>query len=374
MSRKTNTNDDFAAAVASLVSNGGAGNNNDDGDVKRMSSALESIKDDGVDMERLRAQELNEMDVHDRNTILNEIHGVDNRALQETPELISDSLLELQKQMEPLLADRPRLKTSFIFREEYAIRFLRREFFDVPKAATRMVKNLEYLEAFFGPETLSRNLTLQDLGKEETKLLKEGCLQVLPSRDRVGRRIIAWVGNYGLGYSMKACVRVHRRLQTKLLFVILLIMIHHQLIMIYLLCFFIPFHQQTRVILYVYFSVSEDVDTQRKGVVELVIVPNPQKMFESFVDAHKTAQASLSDRREAETTAAAAIDTNDIDTNEESQELHQSRKNAPADWLEATVLRSSGIHLCLPPFHPIATYMFKQVFLMREYNHGGLSL
>ena len=145
------------------------------------------------------------MDFHDRNTILNEIHGVDIRGLQETPELISNSLLELQGQVQSMVTERPNLKT-FVFREEYAIRFLRREFFDIQKAAIRMVKNLEYLEAYFGPEILNRNLTLQDLGKEETKLLKDGCLQVLPSRDRVGRRIIAWVGNFGLGYSMVACV------------------------------------------------------------------------------------------------------------------------------------------------------------------------
>ena len=317
-------------------------------------------------MERLRAQELNEMDFNDRNTILNEIHGVDIRGLQETPELISNSLLELQRQIQPMLAERPNLKT-FVFREEYAIRFLRREFYDIQKAAARMVKNLEYLEAFFGPETLSRNLTLQDLGKEETKLLKDGCLQVLPSRDRVGRRIIAWVGNFGLGYSMTACVSKIK--DSSFLLMPMLRSPAHS--------FFS--HQQTRVILYVYFSVSEDIDTQRKGVVELVIVPDPQKMFDAFVDAHKAAQKGLSERREEvnSTSTGTAVananananDTTIINQEESQEELDQSRKNASADWLGATVLRSSGIHLCLPPFHPIATYMLKQVFLMRKYNN-----
>ena len=102
-------------------------------------------------------------------------------------------------------------------------------------------------------------------------------------------------------------------------------------------------------------------------------------MFDAFVDAHKAAQENLREEANSTSTTAALANANSnandtamiINNNEEArEELDQSRKNASADWIGATVLRSSGIHLCLPPFHPIASYMLKQVFLMRKYKNN----
>ena len=73
---------------------------------------------------------------------------------------------------------------------------------------------------------------MTDLTKRETKFLREGYVQILPSRDRLGRRILAQMGSYG------------GRRYTKL--------------------------EKFRVKIYLCFTVlAEDVTTQRLGVVSL---------------------------------------------------------------------------------------------------------
>merc|ERR1712183_735404 len=39
------------------------------------------------------------------------------------------------------------------------------------------------------------------MGREEHKLLKVGQLQLMPSRDRSGRRVVVFLGSYGFGFS-----------------------------------------------------------------------------------------------------------------------------------------------------------------------------
>eukprot|EP00534_Pseudo-nitzschia_fraudulenta_P004738 CAMPEP_0201134834 /NCGR_PEP_ID=MMETSP0850-20130426/52862_1 /ASSEMBLY_ACC=CAM_ASM_000622 /TAXON_ID=183588 /ORGANISM="Pseudo-nitzschia fraudulenta, Strain WWA7" /LENGTH=113 /DNA_ID=CAMNT_0047405863 /DNA_START=1 /DNA_END=338 /DNA_ORIENTATION=- len=53
----------------------------------------------------------------------------------------------------------------------------------------------------FGDIALKRPLMMTDLTKREMRYLKKGQLQVLPSRDRVGRRIFAFSGRPNNQYS-----------------------------------------------------------------------------------------------------------------------------------------------------------------------------
>ena len=69
------------------------------------------------------------------------------------------------------------------------MRFLRCELFDVRKAAQRMLKFLDIALELFGEDALRRPIRLSDFSKEEMRYLKKGRYQVLPNRDRSGRRI-----------------------------------------------------------------------------------------------------------------------------------------------------------------------------------------
>jgi hypothetical protein len=83
----------------------------------------------------------------------------------------------------------------------FCIKLLRSELFDIKKAVDRYMLCIDFLVDYFGLFALERPLFLNDLNKEEHKLLKEGQLQLLPSRDRSGRRVAVFLGSFGYGYS-----------------------------------------------------------------------------------------------------------------------------------------------------------------------------
>ena len=98
-------------------------------------------------------------------------------------------------------------KYSYALSDAFRLKFLRAELFDVKKAATRYLKCIDFLVAYFGLVALERPLYLKDLDKAEQKLMREGHCQLMPSRDRFGRRIVVFQGAVGKGYSHRNLVR-----------------------------------------------------------------------------------------------------------------------------------------------------------------------
>ena len=92
-------------------------------------------------------------------------------------------------------------KYSYIRSFWFCIKFLRCELFDIQKSVDRYLSCIDFLVDYFGVFALERPLFLDDLNKEEHKLLKEGQVQLMPSRDRSGRRVVVFLGSYGYGYS-----------------------------------------------------------------------------------------------------------------------------------------------------------------------------
>jgi hypothetical protein len=92
--------------------------------------------------------------------------------------------------------------TVFVLRDEYRLRFLRTTLFDVQKAALRYCKWLDLLVDYFGEIVLTRPPYLTDLDEASCRYLKEGRVQVLPSRDRSGRRILACLRHIGDGTAL----------------------------------------------------------------------------------------------------------------------------------------------------------------------------
>ena len=148
------------------------------------------------------------LSVEDRTAIEEEVHGVSCLAIKETPELLEDSLrkfhLELalidrkpafdraQELLEENPLGRPR---SYIHATGYKLRFLRCVLFDASKAAKRYCKWLDTLLELFGEFALKRPIRMTDLSREGWIFLKKGHNQVLPCRDRSGRRIFCVVPN-----------------------------------------------------------------------------------------------------------------------------------------------------------------------------------
>jgi hypothetical protein len=141
--------------------------------------------------------------------IQEEVHGVNCVTPEETPELLRTSLAKLatildsndvipEQDKKSYLASQ-KLKSSssssttcccYVNTDDFRLRFLRAELFDVHRAARTLTKFLNLVEAVFGSFALERPVRLDDFDKDELKALRKGCIQFLPIRDRSGRRIM----------------------------------------------------------------------------------------------------------------------------------------------------------------------------------------
>ncbi len=190
-----------------------------------------------------------------RNDINEEIHGVRSMACEETPDLLDYSLRQLSSELQNLplhyrtiyhRASNPMINipatrsndndnqsvdnlvknvdaetgdrmdveffseqeippassntaSCYVKSENFQLAFLRCELFDAKKAAMRMTKYLELVYDLYGEEALRRPLRLDDLkSKEEIDVLKAGFQQLLPFRDRSGRRVLFVHGDFTL--------------------------------------------------------------------------------------------------------------------------------------------------------------------------------
>lgn len=202
-----------------------------------------SHEEDMIDSEaaeRAWARELYEMNSDMREAINYELHGVQSRAIPEDPAALAEALrlfqIEIDTQIPPLHKQAYTravvgLKSNYVRTPEFRLRFLRAERFDIKKAAIRYCRGLDYLVESFGEQALLRQLYLSDLSKEEERFLKKGLKQILPTRDRFGRRLMAHFGSYSNEYS---------------------------------------FDVRSKVVTYLCFGVlAEDLTSQRHGVVSL---------------------------------------------------------------------------------------------------------
>lgn len=155
----------------------------------------------------LLAQELNSLSLQERNRAIESLHGVDH-VIKETPAMIRDKLLEFQIALECLLQADSSISRkitavtrnaylqaqhqspSYVQNPAFRLMFLRAESFDAMLAAHRMLVYLEEKLSRFGPDALTRSLTLQDLSPQAMAMLLDlGIHQLLPSRDSAGRAI-----------------------------------------------------------------------------------------------------------------------------------------------------------------------------------------
>ncbi|VEU41735.1 unnamed protein product [Pseudo-nitzschia multistriata] len=191
----------------------------------------------------------------DRNSIIEEIHGVNTHIQEESPDLIRSSLLSLSTELRALVQDNaangntnskePSLSTAYILSQcigssskrtyvntpEFQLRFLRCDNFDARAAAIRMMKWLNLVHEVYGAYALYRPIQITDFTRRERKILQSGWLQVLPFRDRSGRRALIWLGEMGFNYD--PVVRM-------------------------------------KVLLFVLLAGTRDAETQRKGIVYLI--------------------------------------------------------------------------------------------------------
>jgi hypothetical protein len=182
---------------------------------KTISTPPENVKDETVN--ELLSNSLLHLKFQDRNDIKEEVHGVRNLAREETPELIEQSLCSMAAELDRIISSSAsgevevvegrekeeeedykyayqktrQLEKTYVNDRDFHLKFLRADLFDAKKAADRMVVHLDFLLMLFGPRALEERLQASFFNtKEEAAALRSGNVQVLPFRDRSGRRIM----------------------------------------------------------------------------------------------------------------------------------------------------------------------------------------
>ncbi len=157
---------------------------------------------DPNDVDQTLSRELANLSVQGREAIMEEVHGVRCLAVEETPELLHSSLRRLSEELNLIVVKpafnrcqelaRTSPRTSYVNSPEFRLRFLRCDLFDTKKAAIRLVNYLDTLMLLFDgkEELLMRPIRLSDFSKTEMAVMKVGNFQLLPYRDRSGRRVL----------------------------------------------------------------------------------------------------------------------------------------------------------------------------------------
>ncbi|CAJ1965277.1 unnamed protein product [Cylindrotheca closterium] len=153
--------------------------------------------DDKIDS--LIANALNQLSLDERETVYHEMHGVD-EVIKETPKFVQSSLDRLEMELERIKLTHRRaiayrmaeeMSPDFVSNQTLRMKFLRCEKFDIQKTSERFLRYFDCKLQFFGREKLCKDITLQDLDKDDIKALKAGYMQILPIRDRAGRAV--WI-------------------------------------------------------------------------------------------------------------------------------------------------------------------------------------
>ncbi|KAG7346909.1 hypothetical protein IV203_005978 [Nitzschia inconspicua] len=202
------------------------------------------MDDPGEDtVEAELAKELYQMSVISRNEMTEEIHGLRTLAPKETLEMIDVKLEELDRALQSL-PSKPSYNeaisrcSEWVRSRDFRLMFLRAETFDVKNAATRIEQYLTFSRSHFGPEALQRPIYMSDLDKQEQEIVKAGNFQLLDYRDRAGRRIAVRMGILGRDHNVV---------------------------------------QRMRVFFYFMCVLAEDIETQRKGAV-IIMIPQDETL------------------------------------------------------------------------------------------------
>ena len=152
---------------------------------------------DPKDSEKILAKNLIQVPLDEREFGLHELHGVSD-VIEETPELIERCLFDLETGIQniPKKAAYDQAKATApecVSCRKFRLMFLRAERFDAKNAAVRLVKYFEGKLKLFGPDKLTKIITMEDLDEDDLATLNSGYLQLLPERDRAGRAIIITV-------------------------------------------------------------------------------------------------------------------------------------------------------------------------------------
>jgi len=225
--------------------------------------------------DRILSEELLKLSFDERNKINEEMHGVrdDFPEFKEHPEATELSLLDMECEIESILLNSENNKCAGLKLEhipknrEFRLAFLRCELHDATKAAHRLVRYIRLIRercscrggvagcacgCIEGGENGGRIVASKWFTKEEYSAMKKGVIQLMPYRDRSGRRVVI---------PLSACFKLSIVMRLK-------------------------------IFLYLVAGAMEDAESQKRGMV-ILIWPG---MSESVAPSSSSMLANIQDR------------------------------------------------------------------------------
>ena len=147
-------------------------------------------------------QELNELSVHERNQIYEEVHAIATIQKEPTGPELDQLVSKMQTRVSSIRRKRTAydkaafIRPDFVNDRAFQLRFLRSENFDPHKAAQKLIKHFECKRELFGDAKLVEEITLEDLTTEDMECLLSGANQILPTKDSAGRTVMVVNHNY----------------------------------------------------------------------------------------------------------------------------------------------------------------------------------
>jgi hypothetical protein len=215
----------------------------------------------------LLSKELQSLSIQQRTKVQEEVHGVANLCPTENPAMIEEGLKSMQQHLDAIQDKHvydQLSPLSYLHTREWRLRFLRCELHDSKMAAERLVRFTEYMHQEYDLEVLERPLRLSDLetkcgpnGKEVMNSFKSGHTQLLPFRDRSGRRVITL-------HVLSKTFETETRVSSPFRMVFVLFYSSWQTNQ---RAFSIATLRQFKISQYLWLVASEDEETQRNGIV-----------------------------------------------------------------------------------------------------------
>ena len=163
--------------------------------------------------EKLLASELSKLSVQERAEAFDDVHCV-GEELKETPELIERSLAEfeqvVQRERSHVYHMAWNQNSAYVEDPSFRLKFLRANMHDVDSSVRQMMHFLQLKATYFGNDKVAREITLDDLDKEDMEVLLSGLWHIQEERDRTGRVIVHMFGNLFGKWKAENTVRLMR--------------------------------------------------------------------------------------------------------------------------------------------------------------------
>lgn len=170
-------------------------------EIPRHQARNESDKKHLKPAEDFLAAEMNKLSFQEISKALDDVHCV-GEDIHEDEDMIRRSLAEFDQQAK---ARRNRYfelamtqDKAYIEDEDFCLKFLRANFFDVNRSVGQMMSFLQYKARYFGEDKLGRDIALSDLSQEDVDLMRSGILHQQKGRDRSGR-VVLYILNHLVG-------------------------------------------------------------------------------------------------------------------------------------------------------------------------------